>query len=481
MRIALLRLPVLENKNRNRLINPSSFISSQLYHQWLTRYPPMGLLYYASLLKQKGHEVNLIDAELMSCSVKRVFSKLSKFKPDIVCSSVNIFVPRFEFNCLRQLKDKLKFVLICRGHFPRLYPEETINNPHVDFAFTGKGFHSICQLTEAIQRGRDYAAIPGIIYRKGKEIIKTPEEPLFKLDDLPYPARELLDNSIYTSALSTRDKFTTIIGSAGCPYSCTYCEEKNTPFQTRDVNNIIAEMKECKYRFGINEVFFFDPTFTIDRARTMDFCQKLLKENLEMKWVIRTRADLVDAALLEAMAKAGCIKIHYGLESGDQEILDKLKRNIKLETMKKAVELNVKNKIAVFGYFMIGNDGETINSIRKTIVFARSLPLNFAQFTQVAPIPQTDVFKASCEKLKVDLWLENYRKVSLATDVWKSQKTDLSNKTLRQWTNKAYLAFYLRPSYLWRTLNLRYAPFYIVRQLKIFFIILRLKLANFFA
>ncbi|MCK9602926.1 MAG: B12-binding domain-containing radical SAM protein [Candidatus Omnitrophica bacterium] len=476
MKIALLRLPIQFNMNETH--HPGGCISALFYNQWLTRYPPLGLLYYGALLKQKNHQVKLIDAELTGYSLKKISDILKDFNPAILCSSVNIFSPKYEFDCLKILKDDLRCTVICRGHFPRLYPEETIKNEFIDFAFTGKGFSSILGLTEALEEKKEFNKVNGIIYRDGNDMVKTPEEPPYDLDSLPFPARELVDNSIYTTALTTKDRFTVLSGSVGCPYHCTYCQDKNIPFQLRDIDQVIAEMKECKDKFNINEVFFFDSTFTIDRQRAIDFCSKLIKAGLKMSWVIRTRPDLVDEELLDMLIKAGCVKIHYGIESGDQKILDRLKRNIQLKDITRIVQLTAKKKIAVFGYFMIGNDGETVDSIKNTIAFAKSLPLHFAQFMKVGPAPGTGIFESNKEKLKLDLWLENYKGRDITGEMWKPQNTGLSLKQLDLWTNRAYRSFYLRPSYLWRMLNFKYTPLYIARQFKILFLLLRIKLSN---
>ncbi|MDD5080205.1 MAG: radical SAM protein [Candidatus Omnitrophica bacterium] len=475
MKIALLRLPLGKGITG---VEPGGYVTSMLYFQWLTRYPPMGLLYYASLLKKAGHTVRVIDSEMNGSSLRKISRTIKEFGPQVVCSSINVFSPASEFSALKKLKDAFKFTLICRGHFPRIYPEETIQNSHVDFALTGKGLFSIPLLVNAIEQKKDTGNIPGIIYKQGRQIIRTAEEPLVDLNALPFPARELIDNRIYTTALTTADRFTTVIGSLGCPYQCTYCQEKNAPYQTRDVNNIVAEIVECKRKFGINELFFLDPIFTVDRARTMDFCAKLNKSGVRMKWVMRTRADLVDEEMLSLLAGSGCVKIHYGIESGNQRILDGLNRQITLGKVKETVKLTAKKHIAVFGYFMIGNTGETVESIQDTIAFARSLPLNFAQFMKVAPIHYTDVHKRSLDKFKSDIWLEHYKGIPGSADKWKPQDTGLSTKELNAWIRRAYRGFYLRPGYLWRMLTFRYTPFYIIRQLKIAALLLRLRIAG---
>jgi len=438
----------------------------------------MGLLYSASLSEKDGHQVQIIDSEMNGMSLKKLTRSIKEFNPQVVCSSVNVFSPASEFATLKILKDELKFKLICRGHFPRLYPEETIQNNHVDFALTGKGFFSIPLLIKAIVNNTGAEDIPGIIFRDGNRIVKTGEEPLVDLNTLPFPARNLIDNNIYTTALTTRDRFSTIIGSLGCPYRCTYCQEKSVPYQARDINSIIEEITECKQKYGINELFFLDPIFTVDRERTTDFCSKLIESGIRIKWVMRTRPDLVDNEMLSLLAEAGCIKIHYGIESGNQRILDTLSRQITLGDIRKAVGMTAKKHIAVFGYFMVGNNGETEESIKDTIAFACSLPFNFVQFMKVAPIHNTDILENSIDKFKSDIWLENYKGIKSSADKWKPQDTILSTNTLNLWIKKAYRAFYLRPGYLWRMIIFRYTPFYVIRQLKTAALILRLKISG---
>ena len=451
-----------------------------MYNQWLTRYPPLGLLYYGALLKQKKHNVKLIDAELSSYSLKTVIKISKDFKTDIICASVNIFNPRRDFELLRTLKNELGKKLICRGHFPRLYPTESINNPHVDFALTGKGFNTIGLLIDALENNQSPADIPGIIFRNNNGWVKTDPEPPYDINALPFPARELVDNKIYTTALTTRDKFTTILTSLGCPYGCTYCQEKSTPYEHRSTDSVLEEIKDCRNRFRIKEIFFLDPTFTIDRKRTIALSQSLINNKIDIKWVARTRPDLVDNELLDIMVQSGCIKMHYGIESGNQQILDKMNRKITIPQIKNAIELTVSKKIVTFGYFMVGNSNETETSIRETINLACSLPLHFVQFLKSFPVPHTEVLNNNNRVLKMDLWLENYKGRNNTLDYWSPKHTDLSKEELNYWQNMAYLKFYLRPKHIIRILKLKYTPLYILRQFKILLLLIELYLRDIF-
>jgi len=471
MKIILLRLPITyKGSSISKTASPGGYLSTKLYCEWLVRYPPLGLLYYGSLLKQKGHTVILLDGELMGYNLKNILSLAKKFDPDIICATVNIYNPQFEFEALKFLKDNIKSTLIARGHFPRLYPKETISNDHVDIALTGKGFNSIVQVVEAIEGKKPLKGINGIIYKKNNLMTETAEEEPFDFNNIPFPARELIDNGFYTTALTKYDNFTTLTASIGCPFSCTYCVDRHIPYQERSVENTIAEIEQCVDKFGIKEITFLDSTFSLNRQHSIKLCNEINKHKLKFKWAIRTRPDMVDDELLKIFAHTGCVSIHYGIESGDPGILHNLNRMIKPEQIKNAVELAVKRKMEVLGFFMIGNSGETPDSIKKTISFAQSLPLHFAQFNIAFPVPSSSISENSKQKLKMDIWLESYKGKVITREMCKPQNTNLSSAELTYWTNKAYRSFYLRPKQLWKLAASKYTLRIILRQLKLLFI-----------
>jgi len=467
----LLRLPIAySGSGLSRAASPGGYLSTKVYCEWLVRYPPLGLLYYGSLLKQKGHAVILLDGELMGYNMKNILALAKKFAPDIICSTVNIYNPRSEFKALKNLKDSTQSTIIARGHFPRLYPTETILNNHIDIALTGKGFNSICSVVEAIEKGGQLETINGIIYKQNDSIIKTSAEKPFNFNAIPFPARELLDNDFYTTALTKYDKFTTLTTSIGCPFTCAYCVDRHIPYQERSVENTIAEIEQCIYTFGIKEITFLDSTFSLNRQRSIELCDEIIKRKLKFKWAIRTRPDLVDDELLKMFAHAGCISIHYGIESGDQSILSSVNREIDPVQVKSAVELTAKRKMEILGFFMIGNCGETFDSIKKTIALARSLPLDFAQFNITFPVPQSSVFENNKKQLGMDIWLASYKGEIVTKEMCKPQNTDLSSEELTYWTNRAYRGFYLRANQLWKLATSKYALHIIIRQFKLLFI-----------
>ncbi len=477
MKILLIRLPIAYGASSlSRLLSPGGYLSSRLYCEWFVRYPPLGLLYYGAILKKNGHSVKLIDGELSGLSFRKTMLLAKKYKPEMVLGTVNIYNPRAEFDFLAKLKNELGCFVAARGHFPQLYPQESAANDGIDCCLTGKGFNTITSLGRAVEKKTALKEIPGIIFKDGSgAIVKTGAEAPYDFDSLPNPDRSLIDNTLYTTALTKYDLFTTITTSIGCPYSCTYCVDRHIPYQTRSVAKIIAEVRDCVDNFGIKEITFLDSTFTIDRQRTVQLCQEIIRQGIKFKWTIRTRPDRIDKELVSLLAKAGCVSIHYGIESGDQHILDNLQRNNSLETIRQAVEMTAAGRMEALGFFMLGNTGETVETIKSTISFACSLPLDIAQFNVAFPVPPSNIYTHSLKTLGRDIWLESYRGKEMTAEMCKPQDTVLSAKELSYWAKKAYRSFYLRPGYLVRMLiKNKYFLRILFRQFKLLFLHIRL-------
>lgn len=475
MKIALLRPPIIYGaSSASRVFSPGGYLTSRIYAEWFIRYAPLGLMYYAALLQKAGHTIKLIDGELSGYTDDTVTKLLYAFQPDIICSTVNIYNPKHEFDMLKKLKDLLACKVIARGHFPNLYPEETIKNRHIDIALTGKGFTNIVAVVNAIESQTALKNIPGIIFQSfSGDIIKTHPEQPFNFDTLPFPARNAINPKLYSTALTRSDAFTSMVTSIGCPYQCTYCIDKTIPYVEKSVPYIIEEIKECLHTYAIKEITFLDSTFTLNKERTLALCRAILDNNLKFQWTIRTRADLVDDEILDALKAAGCISIHYGIESGDPDIVTKLQRKLTLEQIKKAVCSTAERGIETLGFFIIGNDGDTEESIQRTIKFALQLPLSFAQFNIAFPIPPSKIFLDGTKKLNVDLWLESYRGADIPRDWWKPQNTAVSMERLTYWAKKAHRSFYYRPRFILKTLQSKDAYQIIRRQIKTLLLLLQ--------
>jgi len=469
MNVLLIRPPIT-------YVNFSTgFFPFSLYTMFMTRYPPMALMYLAALLRKDGHKVALLDAEAEELEIRSAALRMAPFRPDLIIGSVNIYNSCRNFEDLIFLKERLKTPLVVRGHYPGEYPDETMKHPEVDVSMTGKGFASVRPLVRALERKEDLERVQGILFRRGAEIVRTPnEKPVRDLDSLPFPARDLVDPGLYVTNLSYRRPFTTMFGSLGCPFNCTYCTDRKVPYSSRSVESVIAELTECVEKHGIREVTFLDPTFTVKREWVTGLCDEIVRRRLDLTFTMRTRPDLLDPELIRGLARAGCVRISLGIESGDPEILKAMNRSGDVERIRLAARWIQEAGIMAFGYFMIGNKGETHESLNRTMDLITELPLHFAQFFQTLPLLGTEVLESSKQELGHDIWHEISRGRYPSPEEFRSLLTELSLEELKAWSRKLYVHFYLHPR-RWRyLLRLKYLPGYGIRQFQILVLVSRL-------
>lgn len=247
----------------------------------------------------------------------------------------------------------------------------------------------------AIEDGElNLAGIRGIVWRKGEEIIKNPPRPFIAdLDDLPIPAHELLPLQSYRMPMM-KGPFTFIVTSRGCTAGCTYCI-KHVSYQytvrLRSPEKIVEELWVLK-KLGINNIHMYADLFTVSRDQVVDLCRLIIDQGLKIKWTCNSRVDYVDEEMLNLMAKAGCWFISWGIESGNEQILRHARKGAYPERAVHSLTLAKKAGIRNWGYFIIGLPGETEETIRQTIDFAKSLPLDLALFHIAAPYPGTPFF-----------------------------------------------------------------------------------------
>jgi len=297
--------------------------------------------------------------------------------------------------------------------------------------------------------------IPGLVFKENGKIVNTgPKEYVTDLDGLPFPPREMLPYKKYFSLLAKKEPITTMFTSRGCPFQCAFCDRPTMGkvFRKRSANNIVNEMEEC-LKLGIQEIFIYDDTFTVDRKRVVDVCNEILKRSLKFNWDIRARVDTIDEEVLRLLKKAGCQRIHYGVEAGTEKILKVLNKKITLEQVLKAFRLTRKIGIETLAYFIIGSPTETKEDILETIKFAKKLNPDFVQITLLTPFPATRLYQQALDEkvFKNDYWREfakNPQK-GIKTKYWTKE---LSNEELQNLLSYAYKQFYVRPGYIMRRL-----------------------------
>jgi len=421
-------------------------------------YPPLGLLYVAAAAERlPGVEVRVLDAPAEKAELEDIRGRVSDFGPDVV----GIQALTFTLIDARQVASAVKSVSgdihVCvGGAHVNIYPEETMRWGEVDSIVMGEGEYAFAELLECLRGGRSLESVSGIYYRKNGDIVRTePRGTIENLDDVPAPARHLIDQTTYWSSIAKTRPVTTLMTSRGCPYRCIFCDRPalGKRFRARSAQSVVDEMETCVRDYGIREFFFYDDTFSINRQRVVDICNEILARRLDVIWDVRARVNTVDPALLGLLRKAGCERIHYGVEAGVQRIVDALGKQISLDQAEQVFRWSRTEGIQTLGYFMIGNPGETREDIAQTIEFARHLRPDYAHFAVTTPFPGTALYRMGIEQglYKTDHW----RTFALSPDegfVPPAWTETLSTEQLRELLREANRSFCLRPGYVLKRL-----------------------------
>jgi radical SAM superfamily enzyme YgiQ (UPF0313 family) len=317
-----------------------------------------------------------------------------------------------ELLILEKIKQKLPGITaVAGGPHLDVFPQESLEySDLLDFGVVGEGEETVVELFDAVRtNGNPLSEIKGIVYREGNDIVFTGKRPPLKdLDSLPYPDFSGLPVNNYYSNVEKSAPFIYIFAARGCPYNCRYCRNSIKGRRAHSVDYVIDYVKFMKKQYGIKEVAFYDETFTFDKKRTLLFCERYEAEGIGLPYSIRTRVNHVDEETIIALKESGCYRIHYGVESGTQEILDKMNRRISLEQVREAVALTKKHGILVAANFMIGYIDESKATYERTIKFIKELDPDSVNLFITTVLPGTDLYSEVFERgiLKQDLWRE---------------------------------------------------------------------------
>lgn len=416
-------------------------------------YPPLGLLYIAAYMEENSHhKVEILDTQVLKLSYDDIEEEIRKRQPDVVGIQTMTFTVIDAIETARRVKkvsDKIKIVL--GGPHVFIYPEESISIPEVDYLVLGEGEITFTKFINCLEEGGNLEEIKGLVFKKDGKIIHTGINPLIDdLDSLPIPARHLLPIEKYYSVLARYTPVTTMMTSRGCPYQCIFCDRPHLgkSFRCRSAMKVVDEMQICK-EMGIREFFLYDDTFSIKRDRVVQVCDEIIKRKLDIHWDIRARINTMDKELLQMLKKAGCARIHYGIESGTPEIIKVLKKGIDLERAKEVFKETKKAGITTLGYFMLGNPTETREQMLKTIEYAKELDADFIHCALTTPFPGTELYTMGLEKgiLPYDYWKE-FAKNPTKDFVPYLWEENLKREELIELLSLAYKSFYQRPTYI---------------------------------
>jgi radical SAM superfamily enzyme YgiQ (UPF0313 family) len=344
----------------------------------------------------------------------------------------------------------LDILTIVGGAHPTALPFDL--SPEADISIIGEGEVTMAAIVAHRQTGSSPCLIDGIAYIKnGTKVTTKRREYIGNLNTIPYPAWDLLPTERYRhqNPYKTKTKgYATVLTGRGCPFGCTFCGVKSMwgryP-RYRSVDNIVGEIELLIKKQRVSFIFFFDDTFTSNRERTLDICKGI--KGFNIKWACFSRVDGLDEELLITMKDAGCVEIQIGVESGDAEILKKIKKGITIESAIKTFKLVNNIGINTKGFFMIGNEGETPETVNKTIKLALELNPTYGFFSILIPFPGLPIYDRYKEAGYITTY--NWGKYNwYGYPVFSTPQ--LTDRQMKQLQRKAELSFYLRPSKIFK-------------------------------
>lgn len=433
------------------LINPPQF----------TRYPqpPLGLALIAAVLEKAGYPVTLLDANALGLKPEDIPPHVAG--ADVIGLTAMTPTISTALSITRNLKAARPHLkIIMGGAHATMLPQETMSlAPEIDVIVRGEGDETVIEVLKALEGNLPLNSVAGITYRAEGKITTTPDRPcVIDIDGLPFPAYHLLPLKSYRPhpPHGMLMPFAAMVTSRGCPYRCAYCSKPvfGSRFRGQSPERVVAELEYLKKEFGAREVAFYDDSFTLDKKRIHAICERILGSGLKIAWTCETRVNLVDRKLLHHMKQAGCYAVAYGIESASPEIIKVLHKDTTIMQVEEAVQHSREAGLQVIGYFMLGSPGETPETIRKTIDFAKRLKVDFAQFSVTTPFPGTELYDIYMQNRKESISWDSFIYAGTdnpTTPVFESDK--LTRDDLKMWLARAYRDFYLRPAYFWQRLR----------------------------
>ncbi|MRR33801.1 radical SAM protein [bacterium] len=361
--------------------------------------PPIGLLSIAAYLEARGIEVEILDCYGAPASVERHATDILSRNPDVVGFSCTTSSFLEGHAIAERVKEKNPDIRIVFGgaHACAVGAPLLDSFPAVDYLVIGEGEVTFAELL--CSGFRNVEDIPGIARRKdGKGSLTAVRENIPDLDTLPFPAYHRLPDfpRRYNLPLFSYPKApnTSIISSRGCPYQCSYCDRSvfSRGFRFNSPEYIVEHLRYLNRDFGIRHVFFYDDLFTFDRKRVERFCVLMEEKRVPVTYNCIARLEHVDAELLSLLKRSGCWQVNFGIESGDPEILGKHRKLYDLDRVRDKLSMVRETGMRVKGLFMMGFPGETEASVRRTIDYAVSLPLDEVNVTKFTPFPGAPVY-----------------------------------------------------------------------------------------
>ncbi len=438
------------------LIQPRG--TEEVSKEYVSLQYPINLGYIASVLIENSYDIKMVDFNVIN--PKKLPYFISKYQPDLVgltTMTSSIYNVKRIVSEIKRINKKI--ITVLGGIHASALPVQTMKEiKDLDYLIFGEGEKTIVELVECIINKKRLNSVNGIVFRKKGKIIKNrPRALIENIDTIPFPARDLLPMELYSKrhvskGFSRKDiKIIEIITSRGCPNNCIFCASRlnyGHRLRFRSYKNITNEIKECIEKYGITHISIEDDTFTINRNLVVKLCDFFNKKNLT--WNCNARVNTVDYDLLKIMVKSGCKKISFGIESGNAEILKKIKKGITLPQTIKTVRNAKKAGIRyVECTFMIGSHiDETLDQVYDTFKLIYKLMPDIIMVSIMCPYPGTEIYKMMVDKKYLDK-NPDWSQFSFYGDLKRYKRlTHLTTKQMSRLQHKILKEYYGSPKYI---------------------------------
>jgi len=426
-------------------------------------YPPHGLMYLASYLRNKdpSHRIKILDLMEKRARPEAAAELIRDFRPDFMAVHAMSFQASSMHALAAICKSELpECVVGAGGPHPSAVPEKVVTDPNIDVAAVGEGEETFLELVEKMSCGEELAGTAGTVVKRDGETIRGPERPsIADLDTVPFPAWDLLDLSRYftdvmlnQNDITCRREITTVFTSRACPFGCIFCHNMfGKRFRARSVSNVLDELTLLHREHGIREFHVIDDCFNCEKGRAEKIMEGVLERGLDVKFAFPNgiRGDRLPDSLLTLMKKAGVYKLNVGVETGSPRVQKLIKKGLALDALKDGVERAAAAGIFTHGFFMLGFPGETRKEMEETVDFACSSRLHTAGFALLSPFPGTEVHRMAVESGKTVEYDPDDTSYARVTTNLTAEDDD----TLCRMHKKAHRRFYGSPRRVFRIIS----------------------------
>lgn len=438
--------------------------------KFVTPLAPYGLMYLVSSLREAHISCTIVDCYAEGFGIQEALKVVGRTTPNIIGLSIMTSQAFVACELIKQLRQQHPQVKIVLGNIHAdVFADWFLSKGFADAVVHGEGEHTFTELCQVYLSGGDPGVVRGISYVTPDGIIeKTPTRPLFQdLDKVPIPIWDELPHHRYRFPLYfhppgvSPKKSVHMFTSRGCPYNCVFCTvHKNKTIRYHSISRVMSEIEMLIRTLGADYIFMMDSLFTVTTKRLTEICEEILHRGLQFTWGCEGRVNFVakHPEVLGLMKKAGCVHISYGIESGDQQVLNLAKKQITLEQVKHAVCYTAEAGIEPEGLFMLGLPGDTRESMQKTINLAKRLPFGYAQFAITTPFPGSELYYELVRQQKIDPYAWDQFSQYAALGGKNSTQIvyvpdGLSSEDIFRWQKKALREFYMRWKPIWRTIR----------------------------